>query len=418
MGRKRRIHYAWIVCLSCILLKIGVGGVVMSISGNFVTPVVKELNCSVSQFTMMVSIEAAAMALMYTTASKILMRKKIGIIMGIATLGQVIGVALMATYQNVWMFYISGALIGIGVAFTGYVAIPIVVNMWFHKKAGTVLGIIIASENIAVIAYSLLNAEWIVHYGWRIAYFIMAMCGLILSVPITFLCIKTPEEVGCKPYGYEESENLKTAADGVEWGLARKEAVHKALFYIAWAACMCYSVGCGVQQYIATFATMELNQSIAFGARAAMCMSLGSVVSSVILGYINDKFGVKVGLGYGALCIALGYGGMILSIQNPVLCIFAALIVGLGGSMYTVQCPLLARSVLGSKDYSAIWSLMMMGNSMIGALSFSSIGLFYDWGGSYRGAFLMAIGLYAAAFLIGSVAITMGRKYRSDCSNR
>lgn len=78
--------------------------------------------------------------------------------------------------------------------------------------------------------------------------------------------------------------------------------------------------------------------------------------------------------------------------------------------MYTVQCPLLARTALGNKDYSSIWSLMMMGNSMVGAFSFSSIGLFYDLGGSYKGAFIMAIVLYFVALVIGSIAINMGKK--------
>ena len=86
--------------------------------------------------------------------------------------------------------------------------------------------------------------------------------------------------------------------------------------------------------------------------------------------------------------------------------------------MYTVQCPLIARTVLGSRDYSSIWSLMMMGNSLIGAFSFSSIGLFYDKGGSYKGAFIMAIGLYTAAFVIGSVAIGRGRKISVGSQNK
>ena len=72
MKRQGKLHYAWIVFISCIFLKIGVGGVVYCIAGNFVTPVVQDLGCSVSQFTMVVSIEAAAMAFMYSPASKIL----------------------------------------------------------------------------------------------------------------------------------------------------------------------------------------------------------------------------------------------------------------------------------------------------------------------------------------------------------
>ena len=183
MKRQGKLHYAWIVFISCIFLKIGVGGVVYCIAGNFVTPVVQDLGCSVSQFTMVVSIEAAAMAFMYSPASKILNRKKIGIVMGVASLAQVIGVALMGVYRTVPMFYISGAIIGIGSAFTGFVAVPMVVNMWFEKKAGTVLGIIIAAENIATILYSLLTAELIVRCGWRMTYIIIAVMALILSVP-------------------------------------------------------------------------------------------------------------------------------------------------------------------------------------------------------------------------------------------
>ena len=403
---KKKIHYAWIVFASCILLKIGLGGVVMCIAGNFVTPVVQEFGCSVSAFTMLVSVEAAAMALMYTTAAKTIAKGHVGKVMGIAALAQVIGIGLMATYKSVFPFYISGAIVGVGVAFTGYVAIPVVVNMWFKKKAGTILGIIIAAENIAMILYTKLSAVLITAFGWRGAYGILAAICLVVSVPAVFFLIKSPEEVGVQPYGAEEAPADSPAAAASEWGFTRKQALRMPLFYIVWFTCMLYSVGCGVQQYIANFATMELGKSIDFGANAAMLMSCGCVICSVCLGYINDKFGVKAGLIWGFVFIALGYGTMIASIGNPMLCMLASFLVGLGGSMYTVQCPLLAKTALGEKDYSSIWSLMMMGNSMVGALSFSSIGLFYDVGGSYVGAFLMGICLYGAAGLIGAFVLS------------
>ncbi|TAH63973.1 MAG: MFS transporter [Anaerolineaceae bacterium] len=245
------------------------------------------------------------------------------------------------------------------------------------------------------------------------AYLIIALMCLVLSVPALFL-LKSPAEVGCEPYGSEENSVAKVTSmkTDSEWGLTRKQALRSPVFYIMWLTCMLYSVGCGVQQYIANFATMELGQSITYGAKAAMFMSLGCVGSSIILGYINDKFGVKAGLGWGALFILVGYGGMIYSINSPNFLIISSLLVGLGGSMYTVQCPLLARTALGNKDYSSIWSLMMMGNSMIGAFTFSSIGLFYDLGGSYKGAFIMAIVLYFAALIIGSIGINMSKKLK------
>lgn len=378
------------------------------ITGSFVTPAVNDLGCAVSRFTMVVSIQAAVMAFMYPIASKILIKKKIGTVMGLATLIQMIGVALMGVYRTVEMFYISGVMIGIGAAFTGFAAIPVIVHMWFKKKTGMALGIIMAAENIGIVVCSALSAQLITWCGWRITYVIIASLSLILSVPAVFLFVKSPEEAGCRPYGAEE--RMEAVGITHEWGLTWREAVRTRAFYFAWFVGMCYSVCYSVQGYIATFATMELGQSITFGAQAAMCMSLGCIISSIALGFINDKFGAKAGLGYGVLCILIGYGSMILSIQVPALCIPAALIVGFGGSMYTVQCPLIARLVVGSREYSAIWSFMMVGNSMIGALSFSPIGLFYDIKGSYRGAFIMAILLYIAAFVIGSVAIDFRKR--------
>lgn len=409
--RERRFHYAWVIFACCILLKIGLGGSIMAIAVNFATPVVRELGCGVSQFTMLVSVEAAAMAVLYTTAAKVLNRYRPGLVMGVAALAEVVGIALMANYHSVYMFYLSGAIIGVGVAFTGFVAIPIVINMWFKKRAGTVLGVVVAAEGISAVVYNLLTAQFIVRFGWRSAYLILATVSLVLSVPGLFLFVKRPEEMGVQPYGSEASDaSGETVSE--DWGISRSHAVRLPLFYAIWLTCMLYSVGCGVQQYIANFATMELGCSIPYGATAATCMSLGCVLSSVILGYINDRFSVKAGLAWGAAFIGLGYGGMLLSISSHGLVIPSALLVGLGGSMYTVQCPLLVRSTLGSRHYSSIWALMMTGNSLIGALSFSSIGLFYDKGGSYKGAFIMAIVLYFSALVLGSVAIDRSKRHK------
>ena len=408
--KNKKMHYAWAILVGCILLKIGLGGVVMCIAGNFVTPVVRELGSSVSEFTMLVSVKAAVMALMYTTAAKILASRKIGYVMGIAALAQILGIALMATYNSVYMFYFSGALIGIGVAFTGYVAVPILINMWFKEKTGTVLGIVMAVEKVAVVMYTILSGQFIVKFGWRNTYVILALISLIVSVPALFLLVKTPEEKGIEPYGAKiiadnlEENNLK------EPDFTCKEALRMPLFYLVWLTCMLYSVACGVQQYIANFSTMEMQQTITFGSTAAMSVSLGCAISSTMLGYINDKFGVKAGLAWGAFFYAVGYGLLIMSINNPELIIAASILVGFGGVMYTVQSPLLVRFVLGDKNYSSIWALMMVGNSLIGGFSFSPIGLFYDINGSYKGAFIMAIALHVIAFLTGSKSVNMSIK--------
>lgn len=416
MGTTKKMHYAWKVVIACILIKIGSAGALSASMGNFVTPIVQELGCQVSQFTMVTSIQAVAMALLYTTASRFLTTKRIGRVMGIATVAEVTGLFLMSFYHSVYMFYISAAIVGVAQAFTGFVAIPIVVNMWFKKNTGTVLGLIIAIGSAATVLYSMLSAQLITYFGWRTSYLIMAVAAAIISIPAVFLLIKSPKEVGCLPYGAEE-ENISEQEDesfteSSGYFLTSKQAFSMPLLYVAWMACVLFSYASGVSGYATTFYTMELGQSISSGGVVGMCSSVGGILSSLIVGKINDTYGVKSGLLWGAVMTAIGYTMIFLGYQNPTFVFPSVFIIGLGSSMYTLQCPLLARNIVGDRYYPEIWARMMMINSLIGGGLYSSIGLFYDKLGTYRGAFIMAIVCYVTAAFLGSLSINSSNKYR------
>lgn len=413
---KKKMHYAWKIVIACILIKLGTGGFTGVAMGNFVTPIVTELGCQVSELTTYTNFNAISMALLYTTAAKWLNTRHIGKIMGIACIAEVIGLGLMSTYQTVEMFYISGTIIGIGNAFTGFVALPIVINMWFRKNNGTVLGGVVAVGTAISMLYSLLTAQLITHLGWRTSYIIMAVTAAVITIPAVFVLIKTPEEVGCQPYGAEETDPAgpTVATTSAEFGLTKKKAFRLPLLYLAWIACVMYSYSCGVGGYVTPFVTMELGQSINFGATVGVVTGLGGTLSSLIVGKINDRFGVKAGLMWGTVTTALGYGIMLMSASNPMLVYPAAFVVGLGNSMYMVQCPLLARSIVGSKEYSGIWSLMMMINSLIGGGLYSTIGLFYDKLGSFHGAFIMAICFYTVASILGCISINQSQKLHKE----
>ena len=411
--KTQKMHYAWKVMIACILIKVGTAAAAYMAMGNFITPIVQELGCQVSELTMYTSINAITMALLYTTAAKLINTKHVGAIMGWASVAECVGLALMGTYKTVQMFYISAVIIGAAQAVTGFVALPIVINMWFKKNTGTVLGVVVAIGSAAMMVYSLLTGQLIETFGWRQSYFILAAIGAVITVPAVFLLIKRPEEVGCEPYGADEAEEAKAAVKAPaesEFNLTKKQAFRLPLLYIAWIACVMYSYSCGVAGYTTTFSTMELGQSIAFGAAVGVCSSLGGVFSSLIVGWINDKFGVKAGLVWGAVTTALGYGIMFLSYTNPFFVYPAIFIVGLGNCMYQVQCPLLARNIVGTKNYSEIWSLMMMINSLVGGGLYSSIGKIYDVTGTYRGAFLMAIGFYVVAGILGIISVNQSKK--------
>lgn len=393
----------------------------MSAMGNFVTPIVKELGCGVSALTAYTSVNAVAMALLYTTAVKFLNTKNIGKIMGIASLVEVIGLGLMSIYDNVVLFYISGAAIGFAQAFTGFVAIPVVISMWFKKNTGTVLGTVIAVGSAANTLYSLLTGQLINAFGWRQSYAIMAIIACVITVPAVFLIIRRPQEVGCEPYGADEMPTVIQKQASVPsssgFSLTKAQAMRLPLFYITWLACICFSYGSGVAYNVQTFSTLELGQSITFGSVVGVALSLGTIFSSLIVGRINDRFGVKAGLAWGVITNAIGFMMMFLSYKNPAFVLPSVFIVGLGNTMYAVQCPLMAQTVVGDQHYSEIWAVMMVANSMIGGGLCFTIGLFYDISGTFKGAFVMGIVLFLVAGILGNIAINMSKKLQNKLAS-
>jgi MFS family permease len=159
---------------------------------------------------------------------------------------------------------------------------------------------------------------------------------------------------------------------------------------------------------------MELGKSIQYGSIAASIYSVGSVAGGYLLGLINDKLGIRAGLVWGAVFTTIGMVGMILSINNGLFLLPACLIMGFGGlNMYGVQAPLVARTVVGDKHFSEIWAIMMMGNSMIAAFTFSPIGGIYDATGTFRGAFYLGIAMFVVAMFLGFAALSMSKSYRA-----
>lgn len=419
--KKTKLHYAWIIMMACVSMKIG-EGTINCMLGNFITPIVKDLGCEVSQLTLTMSIDAIGMALFYTTAAKFITTKKVGVVMGVSAILQVIGLAMMSTYNSVYWFYVSGAVIGSAAAFTGFVATPVLINMWFKKKAGSVLGTVVAVSSASAMVMNLLSARFIDSFGWRNAYLILAAIAFVFMVPATFGFIKSPAEKGCDPYGIEPDDapagSLADAAPAAgEWGLTRGEAFKKAGFWIAWASMICISLASGCSGYFANYATLELGQTIYFGSITAIVFSLGTVLCSMIIGRIDDKYGVKWGFVWGVSFSVLGFIIMMLSGTNPVIALPAAFIVGLGGTLYQVQCPLLAKSVVGEKHYSSVWSVMMIANSAVGGGLYFIWGSIYDSTQSYKGAFALAMVVYLISIVLGFVAVNLSKKYKPEAKN-
>ena len=84
-----------------------------------------------------------------------------------------------------------------------FMAVPILMNMWFVEKKGLAMGIAMAFSGVAGMVGSTIVGVTIPMLGWRISYVILAAIGSLLYVPAILFIVKTPQEKNMQPYGAE-----------------------------------------------------------------------------------------------------------------------------------------------------------------------------------------------------------------------
>lgn len=414
---RHKIHYAWVIAACCALLSSVSFSLVIVMTANFMPYVVEELACPVSLFTLTVSITNIVSALCYPAASRLLSTKRIGRFIALGFLLQGLGYALMSTYRSIFGFYFSAVLNGVGASFNAVLAVPLLINMWFRERVGTVTGAVMAFRGIGQAVFSPLVAGVILRLGWRGGFVAVAAAALALVAPPALLLIKRPEDAGVKPYGAEGEPDGRTGKGAVgetalktgEWGLTRRESLRTASFYVVSLVCVTFSIVSAYTSFFASYSTMELGNAPTVSALAVSASSVAVILCNLILGVINDRFGVRGGLLWG--CSFMGAGlCLLLAADRSLPFLYAGVFCfGLGNGMYMTQSPLLVRTVLGSRHYGEIWSVLMSINGIISACAFPLLSLFYDCTGSYRGMFWLGLGMIAAAFAAGNAVLFFRR---------
>lgn len=410
-SKPMRFHYAWIILLCCICLNTSCVGILASCQSQLLGGIVSELNCSLSALSLYLTIMSIVMALLYPMAGRLLSQSNLNVVLTAGALLQIAGVALMAAYRSVYWFYFSGILMGIGGAATMFMATPILINIWFAKRTGFAMGIALSFTGVGAAVFSPIIAACANALGWRAAALIMAGCGALIVLPCTLFLVKRPAQKGVPPYGAGESASNETAQE-LE-GLTRKQALGSPSLYFVILFGLALSMTACVTTLLPTFGTMELGITIELAALGVSCVNITNIICKFLLGYFNDRFGIKFSIVYGVFFLAAGLLGILRSGADVRWLIPSCVVFGLGFGLYNVELPLLTRKVFGLKHYSDIWSLVMMATSLVGAFAIPFMNLIYDRTGSYRGVWHFLLGCCIAAILSGFLALDLKTKKRA-----
>lgn len=396
---KGKVYYGWIVVGACFLMVMMCLGFGSSTKSIYTKTITEQLDIKRSIFTVNDSFRYIATAILSfffgALVEKLGTRKMVGIGFGFL----IASFTLYSFSEVFWQFWIGGALLGIGLAWTTTSIVGHIVEKWFTNGKGTIMGIILAANGLGgFVSEFVINkilfgangelsqaeAHW--RTGYRVTVIIFAVVGLI-----AFLLIRNrPEDVGLTPRGQDMAKKKKRGLDweGYEFSVIRR----KSYFYIV-GACM-FLNGFFLQAMSSTSKPhmYDVGLDKNYVMTVYMIHSIILLLAKILSGISYDKLGIRITMAMCTVSSFLAIGSLALMAQTSVVLPW---VYGIFSSfalpIETVLIPLIALQLFGKTSYSRIMGYYLALTTLGSAVGIPIINVFYDTQGTYKNIFIIMV---------------------------
>lgn len=419
MDKKRGIYYGWyVVAVGCVAIAMTTG-VVSNCFSQFVKPVCADMGISRQEMSMIqtvFSFSSMAFAMIWGSLSKKLHLHKA---MCVCAVVMPIVYACYGLMQKIWMGYIVSVVITPFFYIISMNVFNYIIGNWFIKNRGLAVGLASMGSGIGGMVMNTVSSQLIIHIGWRMTYFVLAVVMFVLVVPLMILVVREkPEDKGLKPYGWEEAEAERAAkaqdkaaqaATAFE-GYMFSEAIRMPVF---WAVVFCsVSMVTAIMAFYPTMAPHlnDCGYSVTFAALMTSVAMGALAIGKVTLGRMFDKLGNRRAVTIACSCTLVGTIAMIFC-TSPVALVFIVLGVGLGCSFGAVCMPIIVQNIFGMKDYNSIYSKLTVATNLGSALAPVITGRTYDVCGSYVPAYIGVAVLTLVSIIVLRAYLPKEKKY-------
>ena len=109
-------------------------GTLTVLAGSFFYPVCEDIGCDLSTLTLYMTIMTIVLALALPVVGELLTKVKLQFILTAAAIIEISSLVCMSFFTEPWMWYVVGAISGLGLAVTSTVTITPTMGNWFYKR--------------------------------------------------------------------------------------------------------------------------------------------------------------------------------------------------------------------------------------------------------------------------------------------
>jgi MFS family permease len=402
--KSRRIFYGWWIVAAMVVISTYMGGVVFFGFTAFIGPIEAEFT-TWSRFvtTSSVSLRGMESGLLAPFAGRLVDKYGPRRLIFIGSIIVALSLVMLSRINSLWMFYLSFAVLSLGMS-TCTLTVPMsAVANWFHKKLGIASAFAIIGFGLSGILVPVIERLIFIH-GWRDTFLILAAGVILVITPLSLVFRHKPQPYGYLPDGEQEpsaapsSEVVQKSPVERTWKV--RDLLKNGIFWRITVAYIClmmllagvitnimpYLESVGIERSAASFVTMSI--------------ALSTIGSRLGFGWLADRRERKTLVVTGFAAMLIGFV-LYLNVSDKAFWLIIPFIilysVGHGGN--NALRPPMIVSYFGRANFGTVMGLMMGFCSIGSVLGAPLAGLVWDTMGSYRLAWYVGIGIAVIGML-------------------
>ncbi len=399
-----RVHYAWVAAAVTFLVLL-TAVAVRATPSVLIVPLEQSLGWSRGIISLAISINIVLYGLMGPFAAALM--QQIGIrrtvLLALTLVASSVAASTLMTAP--WQMVLTwGLAVGLGTGVTALVLGATIVNRWFNKQQGLVMGIITTSTATGQLVFLPLLASVVERAGWHAAVWITAAVAAAMIPIVAFLLPESPAAIGAKPYGATDETATSPAPRGnpiaiafSALGRASKSGAFWLLFasFFVCGASTNGLIGTHLISYCIDHGLPEVT-----GASLLAAMGIFDLAGTTASGWLSDRYDSRWLLFWyyglrGLSLLYLPYSGFSLG----GLSIFAVFY-GLDWIATVPPTVRLATNIFGKQEAPIIFGWLLAGHQLgAGATAFEA-GILRSWLGDYYLPVLISGALCVIAALL------------------
>lgn len=403
----------WSVFAACCLMcGIGFGGG-MTCMSLFMAPMIQAFEAPVTSVTLFFTI-ATLLCIPAVIIGPRVLAKNASITTGVCGLFMGFSYILIAMAPSLVTLYAAAVIFGLAYPMATTVMAPIIIDKWFYKKQGTLVGVAIACVGITSAILSPILTALIASAGWQTA---LMTLGALIAVVVGgcgFLLIRfDPLDMGILPYGVtQESIDAMRQSSGkgdesvALLGLTYKEFFKSPLVILLALALLFAGLTACINQQANTIVQFS-GFSASIAGLVVTAASIGNIVGPLLLGWVRDKFGSTATSVCGVTIMVIGFACFLgaMASANAALLYVGGFVCGVGTCLGTMAGPLFTMDAAGPREYGPILGTLSVFVTVGNAIAAPIVSGIFDMSGSFFGSIvlLIVLAIAIAPLSLGSI---------------